>query len=130
MQTHLRMDAIRQYWDQLQPKIQQLLDVAQENPILKKVVIFAGITASFMTIRWIYLTIYHKKYKSVPTLFGVPVFGSLFTAAYYGKEFLNKLLPSYGPISKFYFAKVPVTIISDQKLMREIFKSQLALNRP
>ena len=70
-----------------------------------------------------------KKYKYPPGLYGVPLFGSFLTAQAAGADFLNKIIPSYGPLvhmpaGSFY----DFVQINDGNLMQKVFT--IAVDRP
>ena len=67
-------------------------------PCFKKWMVAAGLGCCLLVIRSAFIYTRDKWHKYPPTLYGVPVFGSLFTMLYHGEHFNTKILPQCGPI--------------------------------
>ena len=89
-----------------------------------------GVTLVLLSFgtRKIALKLRYKIKKYPPVHVGIPYFGSMFSMAWYGADFTNKILPSYGPITMHFVGSVHFTIIHEIHLMQEILK--FTLERP
>ena len=102
-------------------------------PLLKKSVAVAGIGCCLLVLRNVFIYIRRKWHKHPPTLYGLPIFGSLFTMLHHGSKFNTHILPKYGPIVCHHIGSIftPSNItINDANLIKAIMQSKYCLDRP
>ena len=90
----------------------------------------AAVGASFLIARYLVTKWQQKRDKSVPSMIGLPIVGSILSIGIYSTSFFSRIAPSYGPIMGFSMGSQETVLINDAKLMQTIFRHNLLRFRP
>ena len=103
--------------------LQSLVDYLKEfwfkRPHEAKAALGASLVLLSFATHKIALKLYYKMKKYPPVHIGVPYFGSIFSMAWFGNDFTNKILPSYGPITIHFVGSIHFTTIHHIHLIQQ-----------
>ena len=100
------------------------------NSITRKLVVVTGATTACLFLRYFYLSASNRHHKYVPALYGVPIFGSMFTMAIHDDNFFSNIVPKYGPLLSFKLGALHWISVNDPKLIEAMFSTDHCINVP
>ena len=109
----------------------EIFEQLQAQPLFKYSLMANGTILSLLSFRYLIAKIKRRKNMYVPSMIGIPYFGSVFAMIFYGNPKWNQtILPSYGPICSHSIGTLEFITINDINLVKEIFANTLSYNRP
>ena len=120
---HLQMSVT---WSKFHSNV---LDKLSRYPWFHKTLVVCGLGVCLLVSRVIYKAVNGKINKSPPQLYGLPVFGSLFTLFYYKNKFRESILPKYGDLVTYNILHFKYYKINDLNLASKLLSATGAGHR-
>ena len=97
------------------------LDLFTSSNFLVKCTSVVAIGASLLALRILLKTLKQTALKYPPQIYGLPIFGSLFTKIFWEEQLIHEILPSYGDIVLYNIGFNKQICINNVNLINAIF---------